>query len=86
MEYFFSDEKLEEIVRNTNTEIGKQREKYKRDRPVQNTEDENADASSSTKIRPSFAKDASVGNEGFIWTLLLSRGTQHESRHHQGIV
>ncbi|CAG5049073.1 unnamed protein product [Parnassius apollo] len=57
---FFSDEKLEEIVRNTNADIGKQREKYKRDRPVQNTEDENADASSSTKIRPSFAKDASV--------------------------
>ncbi|CAG5058124.1 unnamed protein product [Parnassius apollo] len=60
MEYFFSDEKLEEIVRNTNAEIGKQREKYKQDRPVQNTEDENADASSSTKIRPSFAKDAIV--------------------------
>ncbi|CAG5037649.1 unnamed protein product [Parnassius apollo] len=57
---FFSDEKLEEIVRNTNAEIGKQKEKYKRDGPVQNTEDENADASSSTKIRPSFAKDASV--------------------------
>lgn len=56
---FFSKEKIDEIVKNTNVEIIRQRGKYKRDRPVQNTEEEES-PSTSDNIRPSFAKDTNL--------------------------